>query len=158
MDEKLRIELKEDIREFTIAVNGKETVVNIDKVCAIHPENLVEEFTRHPATYAWWATVLALYEVKKEEKEGELELIGARIDSQIRQSKTPADLKLLKEKDVEAQIVQNEKYLMLRKEFLDTKLVCKRLAALVKGLESRHEMLVQTSWRTHKEESFYNKG
>ena len=143
--------LEKAVGEFEIVVDGKESKVDVKKVCGIDMENLVEEFTKHPANYAWYSTVLSLYESRKSELENDLDLKYADLDIKVRGGLSPEEAKSIKEKNIESRIISDKDYSILKEEFLLVGKVVKRLIALVKGLEVKSNMLVQAGARARKE-------
>jgi len=143
--------LEKAVGEFEIIVDGKETKVDVRKVCGIDMESLVEEFTKHPSNYAWYNTILSLYESRKNELESDLDLKYATLDMKVRSGLSPEESKSIKEKNIESRIITDKEYVVLKDEFLGVGQTVKRLTALVKGLEVKSNMLQQVGARARKE-------
>lgn len=151
-------DLEKSVGELEIVVDGAAQQVNVKSLCAINMENLVEEFTKHPSNYAWYATILSLYEVKRNEKINDLEAKYAELDIEVRRNLSPEELKTIKEKNIESRILINDKYKVMQDEVLDYERIVKRLQALVKGLETKRDMLIQVGARARKEMDLDNFG
>jgi len=143
--------LEKAVGEFEIVVDGNVSKVDVREVCGIAMENLVEEFTKHPSNYAWYNTVLALYESRKSELESDLDFKYANLDIKIRSGLSPEEAKGIKEKSIESRIIIDKDYSIIKEEFLLVGKIVKRLVALVKGLEVKSNMLQQAAARARKE-------
>ena len=143
--------LEKEVGEFDIIVDGNASKVSVRKLCGIDMENLVEELTKHASNYAWYNTVLALYESRKTELESDLDFKYADLDIKVRGGLSPEEAKGIKEKSIESRIIVDKDYDVLKEEFLLVGKIVKRLTALVKGLEVKSSMLQQVSARARKE-------
>ena len=148
----------ENFIDFEIIVDGKVHKVNLDDVCKIDMENLVEEFTKFPAVYAWYATVLGLYESKSDDMEYKLDKLEASLNKEARKKLMVEFGKGLKERQVECEVDLDGRYQVLKEEFMDVRLVVKKLRALVKALETKNTMLVQIGARARKQMDLDNFG
>ena len=138
-----------EFQDLKIVIDGKEYDVDVEKVCSIDAEDLSEEFVRHPSNYAWYATVLSLYESKRDRMEIEVDRLYAQLDMVIREKYRGQ--KDIKEKQIESEIITDKRYMVLYDEFMDVKSVAKRLGAIVKALEMKKDMLVQLGSRAKKQ-------
>ena len=120
-------------------------------VCNIDTQDLMEEFTKHAGYYAWYSTVLALYESRKKDLEFKIDVKYAELDLEVRASYTPEEKKSLKEKNIDSRVTVNGDYMALQEEYLSCSSVVRRLVALVKGLEVKSNMLQQVGARARKE-------
>lgn len=143
--------LEKSVGELEVVVDGNTTKIDVKKACSIDTQDLVEEFTKHAGYYAWYATILSLYEARKNELENKIEVRYAELDMEIRASYDSAELKNVKERSIDSRIIVNNDYAALKEEFLMVSKIVKRLIALVKGLEVKSNMLVQTGARARKE-------
>ena len=148
----------EGLENFTVVVDGTPTKVEVRKLCSIDVENLVEELTKHPSNYAWYATVLALFDAKKDDLAHQIDVYEGELDIEIRRRvKGDKDAeKELKERFIKSQILTDAKHKVLSDEYLDTSKVVKRLTALVKALETKRDMMVQIGARLRKEMDMNN--
>ena len=143
--------LEKSVGELEVVVDGNTTKIDVKKVCSIDTQDLVEEFTKQAGYYAWYATILSLYEARKNELENKIEVKYAELDLAIRASYSHDDLKNVKERSIDSKIIVDDGYMTLKEEFLAVSKIVKRLIALVKALEMKSNMLVQTGARARKE-------
>lgn len=141
----------DNVENFLIAINEKEYKVDVKDICKIDEENLSDEFIKYPATFAWWSTVSTLYSAKRDDLEKQMKILEAEIDTKIRRQLSPSERKSMKEKEIDAQIKMDRRYMLIWDEYLDAKGVCRRLDALIKGLEAKKDMLIQIGARKRKE-------
>jgi len=140
----------ENFEEFEIVVDGNVTKVNVKTVCGIDGENLMEEFTKYPSTYAWYMTVAGLYESKKDDLEYRLKVVEADLEPSKRAVLKEEFGKDLKEKQVDSAVKSDKRWRVISEELLDIRKVVKRLHAVIKGLEVKKDMLVQVGSRDRK--------
>lgn len=145
----MRLEV-EKFDEFEIVIDGSAQKVSVKKETSIDEQSLSDEFVRHPSVFSWYSTVLALYEAKSDRLKYQLDVMCAQLDHRIRQDAAKSGDKIV-EKQVESAMKMDPKYQVLQEEHLDTKLVVKRLSALVRGLEVKRDMLIQLGARLRAE-------
>jgi len=141
----------DNVENFLIEINKKEYKVDVKEICGIDEENLSDEFTKYPSTFAWWATVSTLYSAKRDDLEKQMKILEAEMDTKIRKQLSPTERKSTKEKEIDTQIKMDGRYKLVWDEYLDAKGVCRRLDALIRGLEAKKDMLVQIGARKRKE-------
>lgn len=146
----MRIEAEERFDKFEIAVDGNVYQVDVKKECAVDEQNVAEEFYQHASMYAWYASVLALYEAKADRLKYQVEVMESMLDRRIREDAVKVGSKIA-EKQVEGAIHLDQKWQVLMDEYLDARSIVKRLAALVRALEMKRDMLIQVGARMRAE-------
>jgi hypothetical protein len=128
--------------DVALNVDGNKFTGNIREVLKINENNLMDEFTKQPSTFAWFATLYEVASSQVEEKKFALEVLEANIDKELREVLGQGDKKVT-EPMVSSAIQRDERIIKMNTELLQLSKQQGILKALVRALDQRSTMLVQ---------------
>jgi hypothetical protein len=146
----MSIQLKLQVADFVIdvLVGDKREKIDIRTAMSINNEDLVSEYTQQPSWYAWYASLLADQEDKKERIGRERDVYKSKIDMEIRQGKRKIlddegkQIKLT-EGGIQNYTASDEKMQAYEDEIQEQEYICNKLKVLVMASVQRKDMLIQ---------------
>lgn len=151
MDRVVKVE-GEGLEKLVIKQGGEERVIDLNDFLKIDESNIEQEMKENASQYAYFASVLAWYEKKKDSLNTELEMLKYKKELQIRKGLASTGDKV-REAEVKALVATDNEVVEMEKRVLEVKYVVKRLSALVKGIEKKGDRLSQLYARLRRQMS-----
>ena len=129
--------------EVDLKISDKVFKGNVRDVVKINEGNLIDEFSKQPSIYAWFATLAEMAIAQVERLRFDLSITRAKLDSVKRAELMSGDSKKITESMVEAALVTDARIMALTEELMIASKQVGILKAIVRSLEQRCSMLVQ---------------
>ena len=144
----MKLHLTDDDFQITVIIGGKSELIDIRNAMAINQSDLPTEFTKQPSMFAFYASLLADQEDKKDKITREREMYRANLSLEVRKGKVKIldnDSKAMKitEGAIDAYVKNDNGYLELDEQVHYLEKISKKLKGLINASIQRKDMLIQ---------------